>query len=418
MGPRPTSLHDATGKGAQKGMSEILGEGPGAQPDESGIPKPAAVAVADLLDECAGVRPGQEVLIVSYSDGLRGGDNLVDERAVAWIEEGVRERGANASVLWTDERSTVHNWRFPPVIKAAMAASDVMINNTLDLSFEELVEFKNFTWDEKSLMVRNFATTAPLLCTRWAQTPHRLVSEIRYQAALAIEPGAPFRMTDANGTRLEGTIGPAFNREHPWFTGYAARREEVGYYRPWPEWMHPPINISGCSGTFVFDRMLSWWSRYMGISPYLEQPVRLTIADNRIVAIEGGSEAQVLGEFLEDVQQRTGKPADNFNALHFGVHPNASVTPEECPSVIYRRIIEHAHTSNIHAHIGAPELSGQYPYWVHITGDIRTATFQVGGNLIHDQGRLQALDSPAVKAMAAQYPDRPGLEPAATGAVG
>lgn len=233
----------------------------------SDIPEAAAVAVADMLDDCAVIRPGQEVLILAYRDGLSGGDNFVDETAISWIEEGVKKRGANASVLWADERSTVHQWRFPRVIKAAMAASDVMINNTLDLSFEELLEFKRFTWDEKSLMVRNFATTAPLLCTAWAQTPHRLVSEIRYRAALAIEAGAPFRLTDPNGTHLEGTVLPAYNRDHPWFTGYAVRREEVGFYRPWPEWMHPPIYISDCSGVFVFDRMLSWWSRYMGLPP-------------------------------------------------------------------------------------------------------------------------------------------------------
>ena len=40
--------------------------------------------------------------------------------------------------------------------------------------------------------------------------------------------------------------------------------------------MHPPIYISGCSGVFVFDRMLSWWSRYLGISPYLERSIQLT----------------------------------------------------------------------------------------------------------------------------------------------
>ncbi len=104
----------------------------------SSIPEPGRTAVGDLLDECARVGPGQEVLIVAYEDGLRGGDNFVDEQAIAWIEAGVRERDANATVLWTDERSTLHHWRFPPIVKAAMAASDVMINNTLDLSFEEL----------------------------------------------------------------------------------------------------------------------------------------------------------------------------------------------------------------------------------------------------------------------------------------
>ena len=149
-----------------------------------------------------------------------------------------------------------------------MAASDIMINNTLDLSFEELVDFKQFTWREKKLFVRNFATTSALLCTRWAQTPQELVSEIRYQAAGLIEPGANWRLTDANGTHLEGKILPAFDPEHPWFTTYAVRREEAGYYRPWPEWMHPPIRVTDTSGVFIFDRMLSWWSRYLGISPY------------------------------------------------------------------------------------------------------------------------------------------------------
>jgi hypothetical protein len=46
---------------------------------------------------------------------------------------------------------------------------------------------------------------------------------------------------------------------------------------------------------------------------------------------------------------------------------------------------------------------------MHCTGDIRTATLIVGDTLIHDRGHLTALDNPAVLAMAAKYPGRPGL---------
>jgi hypothetical protein len=60
-------------------------------------------------------------------------------------------------------------------------------------------------------------------------------------------------------------------------------------------------------------------------------------------------------------------------------------------------------------HIGVPELSAGYPYWVHITGDIRTATFEVGKAVIHDNGRLTVLDHPAVRAVADEYPGRPGV---------
>ena len=109
---------------------------------------------------------------------------------------------------------------------------------------------------------------------------------------------------------------------------------------------------------------------------------------------------------------RLGEGVYNFNALHFGVHPQAEVSPQQCPNLLYRRLIEHSHCSNIHVHLGVPDSTPQYPYWVHITGDIRKATFKVGDAVVHDRGHLTALDHPAVRAIAARYPGRPGLEPA------
>jgi len=69
------------------------------------------------------------VLLV-HLDGLHGGDNLVDETAIAWIQAAVRDRGANASVLWIDEKAKPHAWRLPPRVKAALAACDVLINHS------------------------------------------------------------------------------------------------------------------------------------------------------------------------------------------------------------------------------------------------------------------------------------------------
>lgn len=376
-----------------------------------GIPQGAAIAINDMLDHCAKIQPRQDVLILAQVDGLYGGDNLVDQAAISWIQAAAQNRGANASVLWFDEPAKVHAWRFPPIVKAAIGASDIFINNSFDLTFEEIVELKQFLWDNKKIMVRNFATTAPLLCTAWAQTPQELVNEIRYQAALLIKEGSRWQLSDDNGTDLEGTILPAFHPGHPWFTTYSVRREEAGYYRPWPEWVHPPIRLADTNGTFIFDCMLSWWSRYIGISPYFTKPIRLTIKAGRITKIEGGDEADALSRFLASVRDRQGDGAYNFNTLHFGVHPQAFVAPHQCPNILYRRMIEHSHSSNIHVHIGVPEATPQYPYWVHVTGDIRTATFRVGDTLVHDRGYLTVLDNPAVRAIAAKYPGRPGLEP-------
>ncbi len=137
----------------------------------------------------------------------------------------------------------------------------------------------------------------------------------------------------------------------------------------------------------------------------------MNIDNGRIVKIEGGREAEALRRFLASMTERVGDGVYNFRCLHFGVHPQARVSASQCPHTIYRRLIEHAHTSNIHVHIGAPPPTEKYPYWMHCTGDIRSATFRVGDTLIHDQGRLTALDHPAVRQVAEKYPGRPGIDP-------
>lgn len=376
------------------------------------IPKGAVIAINDLLDHCAKIQPGQEVLLLAHIDGLYGGDNLVDQEAVSWIQSAIQTRGANASILWIDEPGKVHAWRFPPVVKAALLSCDTLINHSFDLVVEEITEFRKFIAEHKIRMVRNFATTAPLLCTAWAQTPYELVSEIRYRASLPFKGGTHWQLTDDNGTHLEGTIlDPAVVPGVPGGTPYSARREEAGYYLPWPEWVHPPVRLANTAGIFIFDRMLSWWSRYIGISPYFSKSIQLTIENNRITDIKGGDEADALRRFLVSMTERLGDAVYDFNAIHFGVHPQADVAPHQCPNVLYRRVIEHSHSSNIHVHIGAPPITPTYPYWMHCTGDIRTATFRVGDTLVHDRGHLTALDHPAVHAIAEKYPGRPGLVP-------
>jgi hypothetical protein len=374
---------------------------------ENSVPHAAQTAINDLLEHGAHMRSGQRVLLIAYLDGLYGGDNLVDRQAIGWIQRAVEDRGNTVEVLWVDQPARPNEWKFPDEVRAAMDRSELVINHSFDLTVEEILAFRQYVeQDHKIPMVRNFATTAPLLCTAWAQTPQELVSEIRYQASSRIKAGLKWELTDPNGTHLMGVVLPARNPT----LGYATRREG-GNYLPWPEWVCPPISLGETSGTFTFDRTLSWWSRYIGIAPSFERPVTLTIKDNRILKIEGGVEAQSIQSFLESLRERLGDSAFNFDTLHFGVHPQAHVAPQQCASVLYRRLIEHSDSHNLHVHVGSPKANAQYPYWPHITGDIRKATFQVGETLLYDKGRLTTLDDPAVLAIAARYPGRPGIGP-------
>lgn len=374
-----------------------------------GIPKVANIAINDLLDNCVRVQPGEEIVLLAHTDGLYGGDNVVDQEAMAWIQAGIGARGGNPTVIWIDEPMKPHAWRIPPAAKAAIKASDKLILNSLDLEIEEVVEMKDLADVDHIPHIRNFATTAPLLCSAWARTPYKLVSEIRHEASLAFVPGESLKMWDDNGTELTGKILPSDN---PAFPTYDSWRHDPGsHYMPWPEWVFPPVNLTEVNGTCVFDCMLSYWSRFIGISPYFGSPIKITIEDSRMVDIQGGEEAEALKRFLEKMKEPLGDGVYRFDHLHGGVHPQAIVSPYQCPSVLHRRMIEHAHTSNIHVHIGAPDWTPSYNYWMHCTGDLRTASLRVEDKLVWDKGHLTALDSEAVRAVADEYPDLPGLEP-------
>ena len=137
--------------------------------------------------------------------------------------------------------------------------------------------------------------------------------------------------------------------------------------------------------------------------------MRITVKDSRITAIKGGAEADAISRFHKMMAEKAGDGMYNFDTLHFGVHPNAHVQDYQCPNILHKRIVDHSHTSNIHVHIGSAGSSPKYPYWPHITGDIRTATWKVGETLVYDKGYLTVLDDPAVQAVAKKFPDRPGI---------
>lgn len=373
-----------------------------------GMTEGIAFAIDDLLDNVAKVQKGHEVLLMAQVDGLYGSDNLVDEQALDWIVTGIRQRGAKAAVIWVDEPDRPHAWQIPKMVAAAMKGCDIFINHSFTLVTEDIRPLRDYFTELNIRYVRNFATTAHLLNSAWAQTPSELVAEVRYQASRMITVDAPFELTEANGTRLTGIIDKP---QHRWFPTYACYREEGGGYLPWPEWVFPPIYLKNTSGVYIFEQMLSWWSRYIGICPYFKTPITLTIENNRIKAIEGGEEATKLKAFLKFMEPKIGDALYDFHCLHGGCHPQAVIGPQQCPNANYRRMIEHSNCRNLHVHIGSECTSKDYPYWLHVTGDIRNPTWKIGETYLYKNGYMTALEAPEVLAVAAKYPGRPGVNP-------
>jgi hypothetical protein len=381
----------------------------------SAMPNAVATVVNDMLDCCAEIQPGQNVLIVGAIDGLHGGHNVVDEQTLTWIQEGVQLRGAHPAILWLDmphrpervwsaSQPQTPGWRLPKIFREAVGGADVFINHCVDLSMEEeLKEVAQVLREHNVPMVRNMATTAPLMASVWAQTPYELVSELRFQAASMLEPGLPWTLTHPNGTSLKGTIGQISSASR-----YASRRTE-GIYRPFPEGVFPALTTRDAEGTLVFEGTNPIWARHIGVPPEFETPIRVRVEGGQARDFEGGSEAETLRGFYAHLAKQLGDAAYQIRGVHGGVHPYARVSEHQCPDPTYRTFIEHHHWSSVHVHIGNSHLKADFPYNVHVTAEVRGATLKVGDNYVWKDGHLGSIDHPEVLKVAARYPDRPGL---------
>lgn len=407
---------------------------------QNGIPQAAWNFLSDMVDNCVGMNDScKEVLILAHKDGVYGGDNCIDEEAVAWTSTAFTSRGHHVSVLWVDDPQSLHNWRYPPVVKAAVEGADILINTSFQMAVEEIADFRahiecshlndptrvnnpNFPLhpdkqpvhdrDTGTWMVRLFPTTAAMMQTDWAQTPYELVCMVRHISSepfMKLDVPTKFVMTDPNGTHLEGfTINPTKREGVPGMP-YDSWRKDASHYLPCPEWVHPPINCTQVNGDLYFNCMLSWWSRYIGIAPEWEKNIHVTVENSRMVAIDGCPEADKLYHFLKEMETKVGDKIWLFDTFHFGIHPNAKIAKSQCPNELYRRTIEHSDCCNMHWHIGSAGGRPGYNFYPHITGDIRNCTLTVGDTKIYDEGWLCCQDDPRLREIMKKYPGRPGI---------
>ena len=381
------------------------------------IPKQAAIAVADMVDNCAKVKPGMNVLIIAANDGLYGGVNIVDQEAVAWLHAAMVQRGADATVVWCDipSRPTVlwgegadpsNAWRVPPIVANAMRAADVVISNAVDLTYEEeLREIPEILEERKIRFARNMATTASLLASNWGLTPYELVSEIRVQANALAKPGAKWVMTHANGSHIEGYVVKPEDTED-----YAHYRD-IGVYCPFPEGVWSSIRARDAEGVGIINEVGVIWARHIGVPCPFKQPVKVFIEKGHIKRFEGGTEAETLTRFYKFIAKYLGEAAYEVRGFHGGVHPSAMLEPHQCPNTPYRHFIEHHHWSSFHFHMGNSRRAEKFPYLLHVSAELRGGDLKIGDNYVYKDGRITTADHPRVLAIAEKYKDRPGLEP-------
>ena len=372
------------------------------------IPERAAIAVADMLDNCVQVQPGQHVVLLGALDGLHGGRNLVDEQAIDWMAAGVQQRGAHPTIVWADmplhpeaywsrTSDAVPAWDLPPVVKGALSSADVVIGQVVDLWQEgEAAHMFDALRERRVPYVFNLATTAPLLASAFCLTPWELAAEIRIQAAKAVHDGAAWTITHPNGTQVRGTVVRGAENTTIRHTKY-------------PEGVFPSLASTDAEGELVFDSTGPHWARHIGLPHRFSAPVRIAIEQGKMKDIRGGAEAEILHDFYKSLSKHLGDNAYAVRGFHGGCHPHASVTERECPDDAYRAFIEHHNATNVHLHLGDSHGSS-YPFNVHVSAELPGATVTIGGQVVYENGRMPAFDHPEVQKIVARYPNRPGTD--------
>src|SRR6266511_781261 len=347
------------------------------------IPKQAAIAVADMIDNCAKVKPGMNVLIIAANDGLYGGVNIVDQETIAWIQSAVVQRRADATVIWCDiplrpailwgeGADPSKAWRVPPVVTNAMRAADVVISSAVDLTYEEEL---------------------------------REIPDIRIQANALAKPGAKWVMTHPNGSHIEGYVVKPEDMDD-----YAHYRD-IGVYCPFPEGVWSSIRARDAEGFGIINEVGVIWARHIGVPCPFKQPVKVFIEKGYIKKFEGGAEAETLTRFYQFIAKYLGEAAYEVRGFHGGVHPSAILEPHQCPNAPYRHFIEHHHWSSFHFHMGNSRRSKTFPYLLHVSAELRGGDLKIGENYVYKDGHITTADHPKVRAIAEKYKDRPGLEP-------
>ncbi len=395
---------------------------------QGGIPKQAMVVLKDLAENCLRLKGCPEgaldlgkfdgkakglkdVLVMAHREGPHGGFNYCDEEAVGWITSVLEMYDCNVTTMWVEEPTSLHNWRYNPIVKGAVAGADIMINLSSELVTEEMSEFRDHIEECDTWMVRMFPVTTKLLMTDWAATPYELLINLRQ---ISSEPfnklDQPFIMTDPNGTHLEGFTTLKKAKDGIPSMPYDSWRWDASHYLPFPEWCHPPIQCYGINGVFKFHEMLSWWPRYIGLPPVWDNDIEIEIEDCKMVNFKGGKEADLLNKFFIEMESKLGPDMWKFDAFHFGTHPNAHVTEFQCPNATYRRIIDHSDCCNLHVHVGSAGGKNGYYIYPHITGDIRNATLKVGDTMVYEDGFLCCQEDERLAKIMEKYPGRPGVQ--------
>jgi leucyl aminopeptidase (aminopeptidase T) len=304
-------------------------------------------AVEIVVRRCLGVRPAEEVVVVVDPATRTIGEALRDEAGAA---------GADAVLMVMDERAT-HGTEPPASIAAALEACDVFIAPT-SRSLSHTSARKRAT-EVGARGATMPGVTEDMLARVMAVDFDAMAARSRAVAAV-LEAGTRAHVTCPRGTdlklALDGRAGISDD-------GELTARGAFGNLPCGEGFIAPAFG----GGTVVATSLAP-----LGLS---DEPARLTVAEGRLVAVDGG-----LGPQFIELLLSHGAPGTNLAELGVGTNDRARLTGNVLED---EKIL-----GTVHVAFGASAgIGGTVSVPIHLDVVVVDASLEVDGRQVLDRGR-------------------------------
>lgn len=334
-----------------------------------------ATAARNLLEGCAALPAGARVLFV----GEAGQDPFFDPAVSHALAEAARDLGYHAEVLLAAPVPSAAE--FPAEVRAAMRKADLTVFHS------RLGGQARFALTpEDGRAVNGHAMTLAHLTDPFCTTDHASLRRVHDALVARIAAASTYTLTAPCGTDLRGRV-PGAGR--PAMAGFALDL--------FPPMIFPPILSDGLEGVLVIDRFVTSTATraYDDSILRLNAPLRATLRDSRIVALEGaaGPVARLRTQ-MQRAASLTGGDPMRVNSWHTGINPNTFTATD--PMADPDRWGAVAFGSPRYTHFHA---AGNDPGDVAFS--VFDATIAFDGETFWEAGRFVFLDRPEIAALIA-----------------
>jgi len=271
-----------------------------------------------VVEEYLELKPGESVLFITDQNA-----HNTDPQLISLIEEVVSKKGGASTIFRIEGRKERH--RQTPELQQLIAAHDV-IWIASDIHKEKLpVDFETIANTLKETGKRMAHCTglhAESLGNEGALAePRRQMEERLNRMEERLRPVAGFHIENINGTDLWVEMKP---KERRWFPDSGVIRPSKWDNLPGGEIFTTP-NEERVNGTLVLTTLHHDVTPDRGV----DQPVRLTIRNGKIVTIEGGESAEKLRSYLHTNSMIADDPWSVYSCAEIAFGANSKAVANE-----------------------------------------------------------------------------------------